>query len=232
VNTGDVSVASAMAEAAREFNAPRDVQATLDSIVKVAAAQLPDIDHVSISIAHRDGRLETRAASDDLVLELDELQYELREGPCVHSLDSGDVTVVEHLHHDQRWPRFIPEATQRGVLAQFALRLYVDEHTLGALNMYSTISETIGEDTRQMADLFATHAALALGRSRREQQLDTALQTRKLIGQATGIVMQRYGLNEHRAFAYLVRVSSTSNTKLHDIAAHLVAEANAKDPAP
>jgi GAF domain-containing protein len=118
------------------------------------------------------------------------------------------------------------------VLAQFALRLYVDEHTLGALNMYSTISETIGEDTRHMADLFATHAALALGRSRREQQLDTALQTRKLIGQATGIVMQRYGLNEHRAFAYLVRVSSTSNTKLHDIAAHLVAEANAKDPAP
>ena len=64
------------------------------------------------------------------------------------------------------------------------------------------------------------------------EQLDTALQTRKLIGQATGIVMQRYGLNEHRAFAYLVRVSSTSNTKLHDIAAHLVAEANAKDPAP
>ena len=80
MNTGDVSVASAMAEAAREFNAPRDVQATLDSIVKVAAAQLPDIDHVSISIAHRDGRLETRAASDDLVLELDELQYELERG--------------------------------------------------------------------------------------------------------------------------------------------------------
>jgi GAF domain-containing protein len=150
----------------------------------------------------------------------------------VHSLDSGDVTVVEHLRHDQRWPRFIPEAARRGVLAQFALRLYVDEHTLGALNMYSTMSETIGEDTRHMADLFATHAALALGRSRREQQLDTALQTRKLIGQAIGLVMGRYDLNEDRAFEYLVRVSSTSNTKLHDIAAHLVAEANAKDPAP
>jgi AmiR/NasT family two-component response regulator len=98
--------------------------------------------------------------------------------------------------------------------------------------MYSTMSETIGEDTRHMADLFATHAALALGRSRREQQLDTALQTRKLIGQAIGLVMGRYNLNEDRAFAYLVRVSSTSNTKLHDIAAQLVAEANAKDAGP
>jgi GAF domain-containing protein len=230
VNSRDVSIAAAMAEAAREINAPRDVQATLDAIVKVAAAQLPDMEHVSVSIAHRDGSIETRAASDDLVLELDEIQYALREGPCVTSMNGGDVTVVEHLRHDQRWPRFTPQAARRGVLAQLAVRLYVDEHARGALNMYSTRGETIGEDTRQMAQLFATHAALALGRSRREEQLGTALRTRKLVGQAIGLVMGRHSLNEDRAFAYLVRVSSTSNTKLHDIAAHMVAEANAKDP--
>jgi AmiR/NasT family two-component response regulator len=74
--------------------------------------------------------------------------------------------------------------------------------------------------------LFAVHAALALGRARRESQLSEALATRKVIGQAIGLLMARYRINEERAFQFLVRASSTSNTKLRDIAREVVREAD------
>lgn len=106
------------------------------------------------------------------------------------------------------------------------LRLFVDEETLGDLNPYSTDADTIDPELQHTAELFATHAALALGRARREDDLDTALANRKVIGQATGILMERYQLTEDRAFQYLVRVSQHSNIKVRDVAQELVAQAS------
>ena len=94
------------------------------------------------------------------------------------------------------------------------MRLYTERETLGGLNMYSTSSDTIDSAAVHMAELFAAHASLALGHARREEQLSTALLTRKVIGQAIGILMERHGLDEDGAFAYLTRVSSHSNVKL------------------
>src|SRR5690606_1122688 len=98
------------------------------------------------------------------------------------------------------------------------LRLFTEQATLGGLNLYSTQTDTIDPDVQHVAELFATHAALALGRARHVEDLNTALQTRKVIGQAIGIVMERYQLDEDRAFQFLVRVSSHSNVKLRDVA--------------
>lgn len=221
-----LSMAEAVADAARQINGPHDMASTLRSIAFVAAHQMPEFEHVSVSIAHGNGHVETVAATDDLVRRLDQLQYELGEGPCLHSLHTAEVTAVEDFRRDQRWPRFVPEATKLGVRSQLAVRLFADEQTIGGLNMYSTVSDTISEETRHMADLFATHAAIALGRARREDQISTALESRAVIGQAIGIVMERYTLDANRAFAFLRRVSSTSNLKLRDVAEQLVDEAN------
>ena len=51
-----------------------------------------------------------------------------------------------------------------------------------------------------------------------------ALSTRKVIGQAIGVIRERYGVGEDRAFQYLVRAASTSNTKLRDVALELVGQ--------
>ena len=215
-------ISAALLQVTREINEPRELQSTLDIIVETAARSLPGIDHVGITIASRDGDMETRAGSDPFVWELDRLQYQLGEGPCVHAIGVDPVTTVEWASREQRWPRFMPLAVAKGLRSQMGMRLYTERETLGGLNMYSTSSDTIDTDVVHMAELFAAHASLALGHARREEQLSAALLTRKVIGQAIGILMERHGLDEDGAFAYLTRVSSHSNVKLRKVAQEIV----------
>lgn len=226
--TARPDIAATMAQVARELSTPRHLDAALDSIIYAARASLPGVNHVGVSLSHRDGKVETVAATDQLVWDLDNLQHELGEGPCLDAIWQTPVVRVDNARHDQRWPRYIPRAVERGVRSQLALRLYADDDTIGGLNLFSTETDSIPAEVQEAAELFATHAALALGRVRHEEDLNSALLTRKVIGQAVGIVMERYALNEERAFQYLARVSQQSNVKLRDVAAELVQLANEK----
>jgi GAF domain-containing protein len=215
------------------YNAP-DLPTTLNTTVQAAKLALPGIDHVGISVSYRDGRVETVAATDQLVWDLDQLQYELNEGPCLDAINESGIVEVNNLAaHESQWPGFVPRAAALGLRAQMGLRLYVDnEGTLGGLNLYSTGSDVIDPDVREAAELFATHAALEMGHVRREENLNSALGTRKVIGQAIGIVMERYELDEDRAFKYLAQVSQHSNVKLRDVAAELVWQSNESNQLP
>ena len=215
-------LSAGLLKVAREINEPRKLQTTLDTIVETAAQSLPGINHVGVTVAGSDGRMETKAGSDPFVWELDKLQYELHEGPCVHVIGVDPVTTIEWAAREQRWPRFMPLAVAKGLRSQIGMRLYTEEETLGGLNMYSTSSDTIDPDVVHMAELFAAHVSLALGHARREEQLTTALTTRKVIGQAIGILMERHDLDEDGAFAYLVRLSSHANVKLRRVAQEIV----------
>lgn len=217
-------ISAALLRVTREMNEPRELQATLDIIVETAAHSLPGIDHVGITITGKNDTMETRAGSDAFVWELDELQYELHEGPCVHAMTVEPVTTVEWARREPRWPRFMPLAVAKGLRSQMGMRLYTEKETFGGLNMYSTSSDTIDPDSMHMAELYAAHAALALGHARREEQLSTALVTRKVIGQAIGILMERHELDDDGAFAYLTKVSSHTNVKLRTVAQEIVAQ--------
>lgn len=221
-------IAAAITEAAALMQAPATVEETLAAIAKCTLDTVPGFDHVGVSVTHRNGEIETLAGTDQLVWELDALQYELREGPCYDAIRDGDVNRVPYACRDPRWPRYLPRAVERGLKAQLAVGLYRDDESLGGLNLYSTESETISDDAVTIAQLFAVHAALALGKSRTEHQLNDAIAARKEIGQAIGIVMERYGIHEDRAFQFLVRASSTSNVKLRELARDLVRSLNEK----
>jgi GAF domain-containing protein len=200
--------------------------------VQATVASVPGFDHVGVSIMHRNGQVETKAGTGQLVWDLDAVQYELGEGPCVDTL-RGEVTVTAPtIRLDQRWPRFVPRAVEAGVRSQLALQLYVEDETLGGLNLYSTQSEEIDPTAEHAAGIFATHAALALGRARRESQLAEAIGTRQSIGTAVGLIMGRYQLDRERAFQFLTRASSTSNIKIRDIADEIIktAEDSFKPP--
>jgi transcriptional regulator with GAF, ATPase, and Fis domain len=219
-------ISGAIARISRALNAPTDLESQLDVIVDVARNSMPEIDHAGISVAHHDGIVETKAATSELVHELDELQYSLGEGPCLHAIASDPVVVVQDARNDSRWPRFMNAAVERGLRSQLGLRLYLDEHSRGGLNLYSTSSDTIDPETESIAELFASHAALAMGRVRSGENLSAALASRTTIGIALGMVMERYGMDRNRAFSYLTRIASSSETKLRDVAEHLVAEAD------
>lgn len=217
-------ISEAITSLSRAINAPTEEGSQLTLIAEVARNSMPEIDHVGISVAHRNGDVETRAATSDLVRELDQLQYSLGEGPCLHAIESDPVVVVEDAFNDTRWPRFMKAAAELGLRSQLGVRLYLDEHARGGFNLYSTSSDSIDSETRQLAELFASHAALAMGRVRAEENLNAALASRTNIGIALGIVMERYGMDQDRAFSYLTRIASTSETKLRAVAEHIVEE--------
>jgi GAF domain-containing protein len=225
----DASAASSLAAAARILVAQRSFEETLDAIAQTARESLPGFEHVGISLVARSGEVETKAATDPLVLELDHAQYDIDEGPCLSALREEPVVVVPDIRHEQRWPRYLPSALKAGLRSQMAVRLFLEqEGTLGGLNLYSTSRDRIDPGTEDLATSFASHAAIALHQARELANLHDALASRKLIGQAIGIVMERYQMNEERAFAFLVRASSHSNVKLRDIAQELVNGSNVR----
>jgi GAF domain-containing protein len=219
----DRDAASALALAARTIHRKDTLDETLAAIADTARISVPGIDCAGISIVTPKGVIETKAATNALVWEFDRLQYALGEGPCVSAMRGTPVVSVPHARHDQRWPKFLPPALKLGLQSQLAVRLFLDEEgTMGALNLYSISQEEIDPDAEHIAELFASHAAIALHQAREVENLNQALESRKVIGQAIGIVMERYGLDENHAFSFLLRASSTSNIKLRDIATQLV----------
>jgi GAF domain-containing protein len=219
-------LAAALAEAARTIGKSQTLEEALQTIVETAQMSLPGFDHVGISTVDDKGKISTRAATSQLVWDLDSLQYTLEEGPCIDSM-RGHVEVVQApwIRHNRRWLKYVPRAVDMGLQSQLAVQLYLDdEGTVGGLNMYSTESEEIDPNAVAMADLFATHAALALGKVRAVKHLNDALRSREIIGKAVGLVMAKYDLDEDAAFGFLARTSSHANVKVRDIAARMVEE--------
>lgn len=224
-------IASALTEAAQSINQHRSLDQTLDAIVRAAQQTVPGFDHVGISIVHgkngASGRIETRAGTGSLVWEVDELQYKLHEGPCYDAITNGGITVMEDVALEQRWPTYVTEVAKLGLRAQMGLQLYTADETLGGLNFYA-LEPGVDPDAIQLGELFATHAAIALGHARHQHQLKESVSSRQAIGTAVGIIMERYQISESRAFQFLVRASSTSNVKLRDVAQEVVDTANAR----
>lgn len=211
-----------MQSVAHELSSRTDLASTLDTLVRGAVTALPDVDHAGISVVQRRGRIETLATTGAFVDALDDLQHSRKEGPCVDAVFEQPVVRVQHARHETRWPRFMPAAVELGLRSQLGIRLYTEDRTIGVLNLYSTSSDSITDEVEQMAELFAAYATSALGRAQGQDALDSAMASRQLIGQATGIVMERFSLDESHAFEYLLRVSSLTNTKLRDIAREMV----------
>ena len=179
----------------------RGLEETLQTIAETALISIPGIGHVGVSILDDDGIAVTKAATSELVLALDDLQYSLDEGPCVDSLERGSTIVAAPTSATtSAGPAMCPEAVEHGLKAQLAVRLSLGERrTVGGLNMYSTGSEDIDPQAPGMADLFATHAALALGKAQEIDDLHQALKTREVIGQAVGVLVA-LGLDPDGAF--------------------------------
>lgn len=213
-----------LVEASRRLAAalrPGDLDTTLSNITAAAVEVLPDVDAASLTIKHADGRLETVAPTDEKLMDIDAAQYELREGPCYEAaVDTVHVTSPD-LANDERFPRYAPVVLRAGIRAQAGVRLFESPESTGALNLYSGKVGAF-EDLGALSELFAHQSAMALDYARQIDQLQEAISTRQVIGQAVGIVMERFGVDEAHAFGFLTRLSSHENVKLRLVAERLV----------
>jgi GAF domain-containing protein len=197
-----------------------DVDKTLQSITTAAVGTVPGADFASISLV-TGRRVLPRGATSTLAADVDALQTEYDQGPCLDSLRQHSTVRVEDFATEQRWPRFAAEAARRGAGSLLAFQLFTDGSNLGALNLYATTPGAFDAESEVVGQIFASHAAIALSAARQEENLRQALDGRDLIGQAKGILMERYRLTAPRAFELLVRASTHTNRKLFDIAEEL-----------
>lgn len=220
-------LAQQLADIARVLLAPGSLSQTLDQIVTLAAATIDGCDEAGLC-PHTIGTDGT-AATSPLVAELDDLQTSLGEGPCPDAVGGQDSVYVADLTEDARWPRFGPAAVEAGLRSVLTYRLIDGGDTLGALVLYARLPGAFNATDRAQGLIFAAHAGMALEISKAQQSerdrtdnLQAALISRELIGQAQGILMERERVTADQAFDLLRRSSQRLNVKLRDVAQELV----------
>ena len=223
--------AEVFAEVARSLLAQEDVQHTLQKIVDLAVETLDGCDCAGITFL-KGRQFSTPAASSDVPRAVDAIQYETVEGPCLDAIREHEVFRTGDLGHEGRWPKFSARAQKEtGVRSMVCFRLFVNGDTLGALNLYSRSIDAFDDQAVAVGSVFAAHAAVALSTALHDEQLEEALQSRDLIGQAKGILMAREHVNADEAFDMLRRASQRVNKKLRDIAREIAESATTSAPA-
>lgn len=217
------NVTEQLAEAARELRS-EDVAQTLERAIELALHLLDGCEGAGVSLVRPDKSLKTPAATAEWVSQVDALQYELQEGPCIDAVWNRELIHCSDLATEERWPAWGHRVAQQlGVRSMLCLQLFVDQETVGGLSLYSKQVGAFADETEHYeAHALAAHVALALVAAQEIEHLHTAIGNRTLIGQAQGILMERFGLDAQQAFAVLQHVSMNSNTKLFTVAAELV----------
>jgi len=196
-------------------------EAALASVAASAAGNIPGVDFVSITVHEDDDTLYTAASTDSLAEQADALQYELREGPCYAAVTDGRFVLVNDMAAAVEFPRYAPRVLGFGVGAQAAIQLVQGTQRAG-LNLYARTAGSFDRSTVQFAELFASHAGALLGYAEQVEQLSEGLHARTDIGTAVGILMQRYGVDRHQAFAFLARNSQNRNIKVRLLAQQVI----------
>lgn len=212
-----------LSSVARALRAESDVEHTLAKAVALAVDLLTGCDEAGVSLVHRRKRIDTPAATSDAVRCGDELQYELGEGPCLDAIWERETVSSQDLAADDRWPAWGPRVVEElGVRSMLCFQLFTDGDSLGALNLYSRTVDGFTDDDRVEGLALASHVSVALAAAQEIEGLGNSVASRTVIGQAEGILMERFDLSPVHAFAVLRRVSQARNIKLNHVAEELV----------
>ena len=214
-------LAQQLSSLARRLEAEDDPALMLDEVVRGAVALIPGVEEGSISVVVGRKEVTSRHQSGELPEKVDAVQMAVGEGPCLDAAYEHHTVLVEDMATEDRWPRFSPRALELGAASMLSFQLYVEGDNLGALNLYSRRPHSFDDDSQQIGLLFASHAAIAFANAEKVRHLTVAVDRRDLVGQAKGILMERFKITADQAFTLLTRASQQSNRKLYDVAEEL-----------
>jgi GAF domain-containing protein len=216
-----VHLAQTFGDLARALLAEPSLEATLTKIVTTAVSTLEHCEHAGITLIEG-RRIRSAGVSDEVPSLVDRIQDEVDDGPCYDAIREHVTFRTGDLTRESRWPRFAQRAhDETGITSVLSVRLFAEEDTMGALNLYSSRRDAFGDDDEAIASVFAAHAAVAMANEREVGQLLRAIESRDIIGQAKGILMARSHVTEEEAFDMLRRASQRMNAKLRDVAADI-----------
>jgi hypothetical protein len=220
---GFESLPRQIAELARSLQAEDGSGDTMDLAVRLAVDVVTGAEDAGIALVLRGSIVETPAWTSERALQVDRIQQELGNGPCLSAIRDEEVISCPDLASETRWGAWGPRtADEVGVGSMLCFRMFTQKERLGALSLYATRPHAFTGADVESGLSFAAHTAIAITVARQEENMDLALDSRSLIGQATGIVMDRYDMDAVRAFAVLKRLSQQTNVKLHEVAVELI----------
>jgi GAF domain-containing protein len=202
----------------------------LQTVADLAKTVMPGNPEASVTLLVKD-RPTTVVSTGQLAVDLDETQYDRGHGPCLHAARTGEFTEIADTRSDSRWRDYSELAAQHGNLSSLSVPLAIDaeERVSGALNLYAREPNAFDEDSRSAALAFGPYAAVAASNMYAYQNardmadnLQTALESRAVIDQAKGILIERHKLTPDQAFQLLAQVSMNVNRKVRDVADELV----------
>jgi GAF domain-containing protein len=227
-NEGSSSAEQALDQLGRLTLRTHDMQSLLQTVADLAKSVMPGNPEASVTLLVND-KATTAVFTGQLALDCDESQYGRGYGPCLHAASTGELIEIADAQADTRWRDYLDRAVERGALGSLSVPLPVSEGVAGALNIYARKPNAFDEDSRAAATRFAPYVAVAVSNMRAYQDardmadnLQAALESRAVIDQAKGILMERYKLTADQAFQLLAEASMRTNTKLRTVAENLV----------
>lgn len=211
-----------MAELARSLVPKPSLDTILAEVTAAAVDLIPGVDTAGILLLERGGKFSSVATTSELPAQLDILQVTFDEGPCVQAALADTVVRTEDFRLETRWPQYSPAVAEIGVLSGLSFKLYTADRTAGALNLFGFEPNQWSSEAETVGTILAAHAASAIITTQAQTQLNAALLSRDRIGQAKGMIMERFGVDAVRAFSMLRQLSQEGNVKLTDIAQRVI----------
>lgn len=218
-----VALRRTMEDLPRTFLQPVPLDDLLSGITAAAVDLIEGVECADVLTIWGSTDFRSLAATRQLAADLDDIQERFREGPCLDAAEGDTLVQCNDMGNDPRWPRFAKGALAAGVHAIMSFQLYTHDNRKGALNLIGLRPGVFTSKDQAIGAMLATHAATALIAHDRERQFQAALASRDAIGQAKGMIMERFAVDATRAFDLLKKLSQETNTPLVDIAAGLVA---------
>jgi GAF domain-containing protein len=213
--------ADAFSELALDLHERSTSDETVELILEFATKTF-NCAYAGVILVHDETRVETVASNHEIVAQLDTVQLEAGEGPDLEIIADRPGVLVRDVRTETRWPTWCAAVDAAGVRSMLGARLYTTHQVLGSLNLYAHEADAFDQYDVDVAHMLARHAAVALESARGHENLMKAADARNLIGQAQGILMERFTLDAAQAFIVLRRYSQDNNIKLHVVAKQLI----------
>ncbi len=205
-----------------------DSDTVVAELAEFAAMEIPGAQYAGITLTRNAKSIETPAATHYWPVLLDKIQQRHREGPCLTAAWEEKTIHVPDIQTEDRFPDYRRDAlAETPIRSIMAFQLFIADETLGALNVYSEQPHAFSSESRTLGLIFAAHSSVAWNSARRDDQFRRALASRDIIGQAKGMIMERYRVDAVQAFEVLRKLSQDSNVPLMKVATELVNDARA-----
>ncbi|WP_428847484.1 ANTAR domain-containing protein [Mycolicibacterium cosmeticum] len=210
-----------LAELAPEVRGFRPADQLFADIAALAVELIPGADVADIMVL-RDGAVLSMGATSPLAAELDELQQRFGEGPCAQAAADSTIVRADDFGTETRWPRYSPAAVARGVRSSLSYKIYCAGSTAATMNIFGFGARPWDDDAETVGAVLASHAAAAVAASPWGSALTSPLGSRERLGQAKGIIMERYGVDDVAAFEMLRRLADQSDMGLLELAQRVI----------